>query len=160
MPRPDWDITRLELSKTFYADNPTLIETVKIRHTMIHRPTRINKIFEMNYTTPTDNDLTRQENIWIQRLELSAQVPLVPMGPIDTKDPVPTPEQHAAAQVALALQLTTAAEQARTSLTTQAAVLKTAFPTDAAAIDAALADSLASASARLAQALDALKAIP
>jgi hypothetical protein len=158
MPRPDWDITRLETDKKFYADLPTLVETLKVRHTMTHRVSGLVKVFEMNYTTPTDNDLTRQENIWIQRLEWSAQVPLVPLGDIDTTPPAPTPEQQKAIDVANALRFAEASAQSLAKLTAQADALKAAFPADAADIDKALAETKAAAEASLVAALDALKA--
>jgi hypothetical protein len=157
MPRPDWDITRLELSKTFYADLPTLVETLKVRHTMTHRVSGQVKVFEMNYTTPTDNDMVRQENLWIQRLELSAQVPLVPLGDIETTPQPPTPEQQKALAVANARRFADAALKSLDETKAQAEALKVALPSEAADIDKAFAPIIAAAEAQVSAAVTAIK---
>lgn len=157
MARSDWSIERILVRSTPFADLPDLTESMRVRHILTHKKIEnLTKTFEQNYPSPSDEDLEKRENNWIETLEKAYQVPSVTFGKIETEVPVAKSTSKSSA-FQRALRIVESVSQEQNQLENSAYLLKSALPEEAKIIDDLLSSAKIESLMRLEQARTELK---
>lgn len=158
MARSDWSIERILVRSTNFADLPDLVESMRIRHILKHKTIEnLTKTFEQNYPTPSNEDLEKRENNWIETLEKAYRISSVSLGQIDTEVPAIERAATKSSNFARALRIVEMVNQEQNQLENSAYLLKSALPDESKIIDDLLASAKIESIMRLEQARTELK---